>query len=717
MTPIAPTAEGGQAEAEHTSRPGANGADDQAAKAEPQNQKDAADHDSGQDGNAVLGYGCTAQLYRDAGWQGVLPLRPREKVPHLAGFTGNDGAWPSDQQIAAWRRGQPADANLMLRVNHGVIGIDVDAYGGKSGGRTIEEAENRWGALPPTYRSSSRGDDAVSGIRIYRVPEGVLFRGGVKFDDLSIGNVDIVQPHHRHITAWPSIHPSGARYQWYGPDGALLPENQVPRVQDLPDLPAKWVEELTRDAVREAVFDGSAPNRTTANREKINEQVYQQLITLPDNGSPDGVVGKRLDQALVDLTSGTGGRYDTTREHVGGLMRLAAVGRAGVPSALRQLCDAYVLEVTDTRPQVVAKAEFLRFTQGAAALVAASSPSQIAEQPKGDKGADDPWTFTNGASFILDVPDEIPALWGRGQQVLWPEGEALMICGLPGLGKTTLAGMLIVAQLGGMGRIFGGTGRVAEYVLDLPVAPVDGKILYLAMDRPAQIARSLHRQFADCHRDVLRERLVIWEGPPPGDIARNPKLLVELAERAGASVVYLDSLKDAAVGLADDAVGAGYNRARQLLLNRHVQLAELHHTTKKPSGGVADVYGSAWLTAGAGSVVLLSGQPGDPIVGFRHVKQPAEEIGPLVLSHDESTGTMSIRSSTDPVALAKEAGDKGITAKDLAVVMFDTTAPNRAEIEKARRQLNTCTANGNLRCIPGTTGGSAGGTATSWVAT
>lgn len=143
-----------------------------------------------------------------------------------------------------------------------------------------------------------------------RAPEGRRFRGGVKFDDLGIGNVDIIQPHHRHITAYPSIHPEGGRYGWYGPDGVLLPEGQVPRVQDLPELPPRWVEELTRDAVREEVFDGSAPNRTTAHREKINEELYKQLIALPDNGSPpDRVVAARLDRALLDLASGTGGRY------------------------------------------------------------------------------------------------------------------------------------------------------------------------------------------------------------------------------------------------------------------------------------------------------------------------------------------------------------------------------------------------------------------------
>ena len=93
-----------------------------------------------------------------------------------------------------------------------------------------------------------------------------------------------------------------------------------------------------------------------------------------------------------------------------------------------------------------------------------------------------------------------------------------MICGMPGLGKTTLAGMLVSAQLGGMGGL-------DDHVLGLPVAQVPGKILYLAMDRPAQIARSLHRQFFDCHRDVLRDHLVVWPGPPPGDFATNPQAI------------------------------------------------------------------------------------------------------------------------------------------------------------------------------------------------
>src|SRR5258707_15847844 len=146
-----------------------------------------------------------------------------------------------------------------------------------------------------------------------------------------------------------------------------------------------------------------------------------------------------------------------------------------------------------------------------------------------DSGRD--WEFVDGASFVLDIPDQIPALWGQGNDVLWAEGESLMVAGGMGLGKTTLAGLLMRAQWGPIG----------DEVLGLPVAKRPGTILYLAMDRPAQIARSLHRQFNEHQRKVLSERLKVWKGPPPGDVAESPELLAKLAAAAGADTVYLDS--------------------------------------------------------------------------------------------------------------------------------------------------------------------------------
>ena len=112
-------------------------------------------------------------------------------------------------------------------------------------------------------------------------------------------------------------------------------------------------------------------------------------------------------------------------------------------------------------------------------------------------------------------------MWGRDDEVLWPEGESLMIAGGLGLGKTTLAGLLVRALH------FGGE------VLGLPVLAADAPILYLAMDRPRQISRSMRRQFTEQHQARLKDRLIVWPGPLEEDLAKKPELLMELADRFG----------------------------------------------------------------------------------------------------------------------------------------------------------------------------------------
>jgi hypothetical protein len=76
---------------------------------------------------------------------------------------------------------------------------------------------------------------------------------------------------------------------------------------------------------------------------------------------------------------------------------------------------------------------------------------QEAPEPPEDDGSDQgapAFKFTDGAKFILDVPDRVPAIWGTGDEVLWAQDESLMIAGTLGVGKTTLALLLLRARLG-----------------------------------------------------------------------------------------------------------------------------------------------------------------------------------------------------------------------------------------------------------------------------
>ena len=89
-------------------------------------------------------------------------------------------------------------------------------------------------------------------------------------------------------------------------------------------------------------------------------------------------------------------------------------------------------------------------------------------------------------------------------------------------------------------------------------------------------------------------------------------------------------------------MGGNVNRAVQYVVVEGIEVVGLHHQRKGQGGakpnGLEDVYGSTWLTAGMGSVVLLWGAAGDPNVELRHLKQPVAEVGPLRIEHDQLTG-------------------------------------------------------------------------------
>jgi hypothetical protein len=186
-------------------------------------------------------YAAAYPVYRDLGWTGTIKLKARTKgedengrptVP--AGFTGRNGADPSGADCHAWAEEEP-NGNIAIRLPDGVIGIDVDHYGTKNGGATLEEAEKRWGKLPPTYRSTSR-DDGISGIRLYRIPPGIELADRITFPELGLGGIEIIQRHHRFVVCWPSIHPEGRQYKWIAEiDGSIM--EQPPALGDLPYLP------------------------------------------------------------------------------------------------------------------------------------------------------------------------------------------------------------------------------------------------------------------------------------------------------------------------------------------------------------------------------------------------------------------------------------------------------------------------------------------------
>ncbi|MDA8312750.1 MAG: AAA family ATPase [Actinomycetota bacterium] len=317
--------------------------------------------------------------------------------------------------------------------------------------------------------------------------------------------------------------------------------------------------------------------------------------------------------------------------------------------------------------------------------------------------------FKTGASFILDDPVDLDPVWGSGEDVLWAAGEPLLLVGPTGVGKTTLTVQLVAGRLG-----------IIDEVLGWPVKPADKPVLYLALDRPNQIRRAMRRVFDERHREVLHERLRVREGHLDFDLGRVPEHLLELASACGAGTVVRDSLKDAAVKLSDDEAGGHVNRALQLCVRDGIDVLALHHQRKGQSGAkpksLEDVYGSTWITAGAGSVILLWGKPGDLIVELRHLKQPAAEVGPLKVEHDHAAGKSTVSGGCVDALAVLRSTTNGITSVDLARWMFECDTPDDNQRKKALRQLNRLVEDGKALKADGARNAAGGAVAARYVA-
>ena len=258
-----------------------------------------------------------------------------------------------------------------------------------------------------------------------------------------------------------------------------------------------------------------------------------------------------------------------------------------------------------------------------------------------------------------------------------------MITGHQGVGKTTIAQQLVLHRV----------GLRADGFLGLPVAKSASPVLYLAMDRPRQAARSFRRMIAESDRQLLNQQLVVWRGPLPIDPLVDKDQFADFAEEICPNVgtIIVDSVKDLAPGISDDKIGSALNQSWQEVIARGVELMLLHHERKAANGGkrvhsLDDVYGSTWLTSGLGSVIVLEGDPGDPTVQLRHLKQPAEPVGPLTLRHEHSVGqTILFDRPPDLLELLIKAGANGVSAEEAALAIIGRATDN--DRRTIRRQL------------------------------
>ena len=242
--------------------------------------------------------GVTAMFER--GWH-PLDMPWQTKFPPPEGRTGRTGADYTLAEIAAieWQY-----HSIGARMADGVIGVDLDLY--KEG--TIEryaEVVKRCGKLPKTLMATARTDH--SGIRFFRVPAGIRFKGA------PIEGVEIIQRHHRYamVSGWNPK--AGAEYQLIDEQsGEVVPLESIWDTSELADLPWAWVEEWRVDG----------PEGVHAERAATDEEYERFCDAHQGRARMAGLNGLRT--KLADVL--VGGRHDALIEVGCWAMREARAG-------------------------------------------------------------------------------------------------------------------------------------------------------------------------------------------------------------------------------------------------------------------------------------------------------------------------------------------------------------------------------------------------------
>ncbi|HWX99864.1 MAG TPA: AAA family ATPase, partial [Mycobacterium sp.] len=620
-------------------------------------------------------YGAAYGLYRDRGWTAPIKLRAATKWPPPSGFTGHDGAEPSGADMHAWAEDEP-NGNIAIRLPADMMGIDTDNYekngGDKNGGAAIAEAEKRWGKLPYSPRSTSRADDPISGIRLYRIPAGVKLVEKLKFPELGLGGVETIQHHHRYAVCWPSIHDkTGQQYQWYGIDGGPL--DAPPAVTDIPELPQKWLYALTEPAHNGTELDHDAACDVP------------QAIT---DGEPSPRVMGKLTAALTELY-GPSCRHDEIRDHALGLLRCGKQGETGVKAALKALQEAFANVVGPDRPGGRAQAldEFRKFiyrkqpdgrwviSEKVARLLADNSYDDTAwAQPppgaeQGETGDGEPVLADTllSRSDLLRLPDPEPLIDG-----VLDQGTTALLYGKWGTLKSFIA--IDWAACVGTGRSW--QGRPTEQRRTLYVA-AEGAYGYKGRIDAWEVG--WHTKIHDGTLDILPRPVNLTNAADVGNLRA-------LIEWGGYGFVILDTLARCMVGADENSAkdcGEVVDALRQLrectLDGRGVVLG-VHHTGKDGK----TFRGSSVFEAGADTVYSTT-QDGVATVLDREKRKDGAQLDTHRLKLDPIEGTGS-----GVISVHREV-DKPQRAGSLLstyVVHFDGVGASKAELRTVAEMPN-----------------------------
>lgn len=263
-------------------------------------------------------YGISALAYHDAGFS-PLPALGKLLVVKMA-----SGRHPnvSREQIEKWSKTH-GPFNVALRVPKNVIGLDIDEYKGDLD--RLKKLESELGELPPTWNSDSRG--GTGGKLLFRVPDELA---SDKWQS-NISGITIVQHTHRYVMALPSRNKeSNSRYQWYmGLNGLLVPDYQIPTVDELSEIPKEWASVLKK-TVDPMYYENSGISNDELEDIFNNDDpcIYMQTLT------------EICSQKLLEAYDA--GLHDVGLSIIGILITAATDGHSGIVQAIDTISEIFV---------------------------------------------------------------------------------------------------------------------------------------------------------------------------------------------------------------------------------------------------------------------------------------------------------------------------------------------------------------------------------------
>lgn len=304
------------------------------------------------------------------------PEGPRPARKGLIGRSAQAKGDLSPQREKAYRR-RYGDLNLGIHLRRGVASLDVDDADELRSWLKVQGY-----TLPPTPFSTARGADSTRRQLVYRVPKGWESNG------LLPAGGEVIDAGHRYVRAWPSIHKSGSRYEWYFPSsdafstGRLL--DSPPSRSELAELPEDVARALTALAEgREGRITGTREKDIDAWIESLDagkapERLRRLVNAIPTEGADNNGLMDLFGPLVRGAWESKGGRWAIEE----GVRRYS---EGYGPDAEREAMHAIGRAVGDYRAEIEARAAAVTFPIGRIAETVREPRGKKSKSGKGKK--------------------------------------------------------------------------------------------------------------------------------------------------------------------------------------------------------------------------------------------------------------------------------------------------------------------------------------------